>query len=84
MEVGDQVQAGDILCQLDSESLEDTLETRRLSLSVSQNTSQQTISASQKQYNDAVNNLDAGLNSTVNTVRDATASAKRARGKGAV
>ena len=78
VEVGDQVQAGDILCQLDSESLEDTLETRRLSLSVSQNTSRQTISASQKQYNDAVNNLDAGLNSTVNTVRDATASAKRA------
>lgn len=78
IEVGDTVQAGDILCQLDSSTLEDSLEKQRLSLSVSQNSTSQNLSASEKQYRDAVNNLDNGLNTTVNSARSATESALRA------
>ena len=78
VEVGDTVQAGDILCQLDSSTLEDSLEKQRLSLSVSQNSTSQNLSASEKQYRDAVNNLDNGLNTTVNSARSATESALRA------
>lgn len=78
VEVGDYVEAGAILCQLDSETLEESLEKQKVSLSVSQNSSAQSISASEKQYQDAVNNLDNGLNSTVNTARSATESALRA------
>lgn len=78
VEVGDTVEAGDILCQLDSSTLEDSLEKQRVSLSVSQNSSSQSLSASEKQYWDAVNNLDNGLNTTVNSARSATESALRA------
>ena len=78
VEVGDTVEAGAILCQLDSSTLEDSLEKQRLSLSVSQNSSAQSLSASEKQYWDAVNNLDSGLNTTVNSARTATESALRA------
>lgn len=78
VEVGDYVEAGAILCQLDSETLEDSLEKQKVSLSVSQNSSSQSLSASEKQYQDAVANLDNGLNTTVNSARSATESALRA------
>ena len=76
--VGDRVEAGDILCQLDSSTLEDTLEKQRLSLSVSQNSSSKSLSASEKQYQDAAANLAAGLNTSVNSARASTESALRA------
>ena len=76
--VGDRVEAGDILCQLDSSTLEDTLEKQRLSLSVSQNSSSQSLSASEKQYQDAAANLAAGLNTSVNSARMSTENALRA------
>ena len=78
VEVGDYVEAGAILCQLDSETLEESLEKQKVSLSVSKNSSAQNISASEKQYQDAVENLDNGLNTTVNSARTATESALRA------
>lgn len=76
--VGDTVEAGDILCQLDSSTLEDTLEKQQLSLSVSQNSSSQSLSASEKQYQDAAANLAAGLNTSVNSARTSTENALRA------
>lgn len=76
--VGDRVEAGDILCQLDSSTLEDTLEKQQLSLSVSQNSSSQSLSASEKQYQDAAANLAAGLNTSVNSARTSTENALRA------
>ena len=76
--VGDTVEAGGILCQLDSSTLEDTLEKQRLSLSVSQNSSSQSLSASEKQYQDAAANLAAGLNTSVNSARTSTENALRA------
>lgn len=76
--VGDAVEAGDILCQLDSSTLEDTLEKQRVSLSVSQNSTARSLSASEKQYQDASANLDAGLNTSVNSARNTTQSALRA------
>ena len=51
---------------------------QKVSLSVSKNSSAQNISASEKQYQDAVENLDNGLNTTVNSARTATESALRA------
>lgn len=65
VEVGDYVTAETQLCQLDKKSLEQQLESRETSYSVSTASSAQTVKTAQDSYNAAKSALDEGTNSTL-------------------
>lgn len=65
VEVGDVVKEGDILCQLDSKDLEDTIRQTSLQLEQTRKTAGQSVASAQKSYQDAKNTLESGLNSNL-------------------
>lgn len=77
VKVGDHVNAGDVLCVLDSEDLQQEIKQKQLSLSTASAASQQQIKSSQKKYEDAMETLDAGLNTDLNAAQQNVDDAKR-------
>lgn len=77
VKVGDHVNAGDVLCQLDTKELTDSITQKEASLRLSAATTAQKIKSSQKKYDETKSNLDAGLNTQINTAQTQVDSAKR-------
>ncbi|MDL2218454.1 HlyD family efflux transporter periplasmic adaptor subunit [Christensenellaceae bacterium OttesenSCG-928-M15] len=65
VEVGERVNAGDPLCKLDSETLENSIAKMELSIELSQKTGKQQVKAARDSYNAAKNALEQGLNSSL-------------------
>ena len=65
VEVGDRVSADDVLCELDSSTLEDQIQTKELSLSVSKKTAEQQLKTAQDTYNQTKTTIDNGTNSSM-------------------
>jgi len=76
VKVGDKVSAGDVLCTLDSQDLQDTIAQKKAALSSSAALALQKIQASQKKYSDTSSTLNAGLNAQINAAQDKVTSAK--------
>lgn len=76
VKVGDAVNAGDILCVIDSEDLEQQIAQKQAALDSSNTSSYYQLVESEKKYNEAKNNLDNGLNSELNAAEAALKSAK--------
>nr|WP_319489688.1 HlyD family efflux transporter periplasmic adaptor subunit [uncultured Caproiciproducens sp.] len=76
VKVGDKVSAGDVLCELDSKDLQDTIAQKKAALSSSAALALQKIQASQKKYSDTTSTLSAGLNAQINAAQDKVTSAK--------
>lgn len=77
VEVGDHVNEGDVLCVLDSEDLQQQITQKQLSLATASANNQQQIETSQKKYDDAMETLNAGLNTELNTAQQNVNDAKR-------
>lgn len=77
VKVGDHVNEGDVLCVLDSKELQDQIKQKQLALSTSGANNQQQIKSSQKKYDDAMETLNAGLNTDLNTAQQSVDDAKR-------
>lgn len=75
VEVGDVVQEGDLLCELDSSTLEDQIEAQELSTGISAEAAAQQVKTARDAYNAAKDALDEGLNTSIisaeNQVRSA-------------
>lgn len=76
VEVGDRVNAGDVLCLLDSDDLQQNIKQKQLSLASSKATGEQQIKSSQKKYNDERSNVEEGLNTQLNTAQQTVNEAK--------
>ena len=83
VEVGDQVQAGDVLCQLKSDDLQLDLAQQQASYTASQQQADLQVEMSQKAYDNAKSNYEENLDSSVlsadASARDARASVSDAR-----
>ncbi len=77
VKVGDHVKAGDVLCQLNTQDLKDTIEQKQAALRSSAALSSLKIKTSEKKYNDNKSTLDAGLNAQINAAQEKVDSAKR-------
>ena len=77
VEVGDHVNEGDVLCVLDSEDLQQQITQKQLSLATASANNQQQIETNQKNYDDAMETLNAGLNTELNTAQQNVNDAKR-------
>lgn len=77
VKVGDKVKAGDILCELDTEKLNEQIEAKALSIRDTKTLSANTIKNSQRDYSQAKNTLDKGLNTSVNSAQQQLVSAQR-------
>jgi multidrug efflux pump subunit AcrA (membrane-fusion protein) len=73
------VEAGDILCELNTDSLENIIAQSNAQINNSDSTSAQTAASNQMKYDNAVYNLNNGLNAQVNSASDAVRNAKTAR-----
>ena len=76
VEVGDQVQAGDVLCQFDVESLEMNIAQSEATLSQTQNAAYLQLRSAQKNLENAEKNLEEGLNSNMISADSAVDSAE--------
>jgi len=77
VQVGDHVNKGDVLSQLDTKDLTDSITQKEASLRSSAAASALKIKASEKKYSDAKSTLDAGLNAQINAAQDKVDSSKR-------
>ena len=77
VEVGDHVNEGDVLCVLESEDLQQQITQKQLSLATASANNQQQIETNQKKYDDAMETLNAGLNTELNTAQQNVNDAKR-------
>lgn len=78
VKVGDRVAAGDLLCELDTTDLRNTLEQKEIALRTGSQSSEQRIASAQKQYENDKSTLESGLNTQINTAKDQVAAAQRA------
>ena len=65
VEVGDQVKAGDVLAQLDTESLELDLKQQQASLNQTAASASQQVKSSEQKLENAEENLNSGLNQSI-------------------
>lgn len=79
--VGDKVNAGDKLCELNTDNLQKDVEQSEASLDTSQSTAQQQVNSSQEKYDNAVSNLNKGLNAQVNSAKAAVDSAQAGKSR---
>lgn len=61
-EVGDKVKAGDVLCIIDASDLESQIAVKEAAMQSANINTYYQLSQSEKQYNEAKNNLDNGMN----------------------
>lgn len=74
--VGDHVEAGDVLCQLKTDELEEAIQKGESDLAASSASANQQIKVSQKKYADEKKLLDEGLNTQLNSAEDSVVRAK--------
>ena len=79
VEVGDKVKAGDLLCELNTDSLEKDIAQSQAAIDASKSTSGQSIETNELKYKNAVYNLQNGLNAQVNNANAAVASAQASK-----
>ena len=65
VEVGDVVQEGDLLCELDASALEDQIEAQELSTGISAQAAAQQVKTARDNYNATKDMLDEGLNTSI-------------------
>ena len=78
VEVGDHVHAGDVLAELDGESVEDQISTQRASLSTAQAAGGAQLKSAQDSYNTFKQSLDDGLNASLLAAQAQVDSAREA------
>lgn len=76
VEVGDKVKAGDLLCELNTDNLEKDIAQSQAAIDASESTAGQTIESNEMKYENAVNNLNNGLNAGINSANAAINSAQ--------
>ncbi|MEI6100551.1 MAG: efflux RND transporter periplasmic adaptor subunit [Eubacteriales bacterium] len=76
--VGDKVNAGDVLCQLNTDSLEKQIEQSKATLDIAKSTGQSSVKTNQMKYDNDVKNLQSGQNTTINQANATVDSAKYA------
>ena len=64
-DVGDEVKKGDLLCELDSSTLDRQIETQELSARLSAESAGQSVKTAQDSYNAAKSAIDNGTNSSI-------------------
>jgi HlyD family secretion protein len=67
--VGDKVNAGDVLCVLNTDSLEKQIEQSKATLDTAKSTGSQSVKTNQQKYNNDLANLQNGQNTTINTAK---------------
>lgn len=77
--VGDHVEAGDILCTLDPQELEENIRKAEVSLSAAEASAGQSIKQAQQSYEDARTALEQGLNTQLNAASDAVQKAEESK-----
>lgn len=70
VEVGDYVRKGDLLAELDGQSIQNQITSQELSLDLSNQSSQQQVKAAQDSYHNFKSGLDQGLNTTLNSAKN--------------
>ena len=75
VEVGDYVQAGDLLAELDDHSIQNQITSQEISLDLSTQSSNQQVQTAQENYNNFKSGLDQGLNSSLNSAKNQVESA---------
>lgn len=70
VEVGDVVQAGDLLAELDDHSIRNQITSQEISLDLSTQSSNQQVQSAQDTYNNFKSGLDQGLNATLNSAKN--------------
>ena len=75
VEVGDVVQAGDLLAELDSSALEDQIEAKEVSTGISAEAAAQQVKTARDSYNSSKEALDEGLNSSIINAENAVQTA---------
>lgn len=74
--VGDKVDVGTVLCQLETKDLESDIAKQQASIDNANKSAQLTIQSNQATYNTAKSNLDTGLNSQIVSADSTLASSK--------
>lgn len=78
VEVGDRVQEGQLLAELDGESIQNQINSQEITMEVSSQSSGQQVKAAQDNYNNFKSGLDQGLNATLNGAKTQVQSAYEA------
>lgn len=73
--VGDRVQAGDVLCELDGSAIQDQIDAKELSAEASQKASQQQVKTARDSYNAAKAALGNGTNASIISAQSGVQSA---------
>ncbi|WP_195201123.1 efflux RND transporter periplasmic adaptor subunit [Faecalispora jeddahensis] len=81
VKVGDKVAAGQLLAQLDDTDIHNTLQQKQIALRTGSESSQQRIQSAEKNYQNAKNNLDQGLNTQINAAQDQVTNTQRTLAK---
>lgn len=76
VKVGDRVKAGDVLCILDTESLENTIEQQQAGVNASNSNSNNSIHMAQKSYDVAKENIENDTNAQLVQAKQAVESAE--------
>ena len=69
VEVGDKVSEGDLLAELDDQSIRNQITSQEISLDISSQTSNQQVETARDNYENFKSGLDQGLNTTLNSAR---------------
>ena len=69
VEVGDYVQAGDLLAELDDQSIRNQITSQQINLDLSVQSSLQQVQTARENYDNFKSGLDQGLNATLNSAR---------------
>jgi len=77
VKVGDHVNAGDVLCVLDSKDLNDSITQKMATIKTNAAQSTQKIKTSENTYDNTKNTLSAGLNTQINDAADKVVSAQQ-------
>ncbi len=75
VEVGDYVEAGQLLAQLDDQNIQDQITSQKLSIASSKRNSNEQIKSAQANYDNYKYGLENGLNSTLNSAQSKVDSA---------
>ncbi len=74
--VGDKVNAGDVLCVLNTDNLEKQIEQSRATLDTAKSSGAQSVKSNQLKYDNDVKNLQNGQNATINQAKSAVDNAQ--------
>lgn len=75
VEVGDQVEEGQLLAELDDQNIQEQIRSQEISLNQSAASSAQQIQTAQDNYNNYKTGLEQGLNSTLNSAQNQVSTA---------